>query len=506
MQSIKRPVIDKSLGWATLCGLLIIYAFMFQNARGVWEPSEGRYVCVANEMVRSGNFIFPKLNDDLPHWTKPPLTYWALAISIKLFGHNTFAVRLPNALAFLLTIVFVYCLGLVFIPDRPWLQAVIYATFLFPFVSSNIITTDGILTMLETAAMSGFAAAYWSSGPQFLKRYGAVFGWMALGLAFMTKGPPALLPFLAFILFHFLSGKNKNFLKALKPGMGASVFLIIGCAWYLYVMLKDPELLDYFIRNEVAQRVFTGQHHRNPQWYGAFLVYLPTLIFGTLPWTFFVFRGIYRIVLKNCHIDGKSKITLNDKDRFLLFWFFVPLVVFFVSKSRLALYILPLFVPMAVITAGWIDFERIRRKKGIYRLAAWCTLLLILRGLSGFFPSASDNKHLADQITQNVGAMPIEEIIFVETKPSLGLSLYFNAEVEKVRLKKPEDQPLREEYLEEELTEAEPKRLWIVPLAKNDAFQRIVENMKFMVKPLGRVKGKKEYELYFDNVLVSEKE
>ncbi len=46
-------------------GLMTAYAFVFQNARGVWEPSEGRYVCVATEMIRNGDWTYPHLSDAL---------------------------------------------------------------------------------------------------------------------------------------------------------------------------------------------------------------------------------------------------------------------------------------------------------------------------------------------------------------------------------------------------------------------------------------------------------
>ena len=40
--------------------------------------------------------------------------------------------------------------------------------------------------------------------------------------------------------------------------------------------------LGYFLDYEVYDRVFTSAHDRNSQWYGAFEVYLPVLLAGTL--------------------------------------------------------------------------------------------------------------------------------------------------------------------------------------------------------------------------------
>src|ERR1700683_5179164 len=63
----------------------------------LWEPDEGRYAEIAREMVLSGDYVTPRDDFEL-YFEKPPLVYWAEAASIKVFGVNEFAVRLPAAL------------------------------------------------------------------------------------------------------------------------------------------------------------------------------------------------------------------------------------------------------------------------------------------------------------------------------------------------------------------------------------------------------------------------
>jgi 4-amino-4-deoxy-L-arabinose transferase-like glycosyltransferase len=63
----------------------------------LWEPDEGRYAEIAREMVVSGDYVTPRDDFEL-YFEKPPLVYWANAVSIKIFGANEFAVRLPAAL------------------------------------------------------------------------------------------------------------------------------------------------------------------------------------------------------------------------------------------------------------------------------------------------------------------------------------------------------------------------------------------------------------------------
>ena len=58
-------------------------------------PSEGRYVGVAWEMLRSGDWLTPTL-DGQPFFHKPPLFYWITASSLSVFGLHEWAGRLAS--------------------------------------------------------------------------------------------------------------------------------------------------------------------------------------------------------------------------------------------------------------------------------------------------------------------------------------------------------------------------------------------------------------------------
>ena len=65
--------------------------------RALALPDEGRYVGVAWEMLRSGNWLIPTENG-LPFFHKPPLFYWLTAASMQLFGTGAAAARLAPLL------------------------------------------------------------------------------------------------------------------------------------------------------------------------------------------------------------------------------------------------------------------------------------------------------------------------------------------------------------------------------------------------------------------------
>src|SRR4249919_231318 len=89
---------------AWIAALAIVLALLFLGSRGIWDPDEGRYTNVALHMLDSGDWIDPHRSEEVNHWTKPPLTYWAIASSVAVFGHNAWAARLPAALSYLLCI------------------------------------------------------------------------------------------------------------------------------------------------------------------------------------------------------------------------------------------------------------------------------------------------------------------------------------------------------------------------------------------------------------------
>ena len=54
--------------------------------------------------LTAANWIEPHRSAEVAHWTKPPLTYWAIAGSVAASGHNAWAARLPAALSYLLCV------------------------------------------------------------------------------------------------------------------------------------------------------------------------------------------------------------------------------------------------------------------------------------------------------------------------------------------------------------------------------------------------------------------
>ncbi len=339
---------------------------------GLLETSEGRYASVGRAMLESGDWLVP-VHNGLRHLTKPPLTYWASAAGMKIFGVNEFGARFFLAIAAGFTSLGCFFIGRALFSSAVTgtVAALILICSLFFQVQFRGLTTDPFLTMFETFMVFAFLRYLQSNGKWQQARFSILF-WLMASFAMLTKGPPGLLPLLGIVPAALLKGHKDKLKNLFKSNFGWAAFSIIGLGWYLYLALKIPGLLQYFLVDETLNRVASGQHGRSAPFY-LFFILLPI---GVFPWTSFFFRG-----LKSA-IKGWKE---NFPQLFLLLWLGAPLLVFSLSRSKLAAYVLPLLVPVALIAAAGVRevFRQISAKNNDYRLHLRIVgILLIVTGVA----------------------------------------------------------------------------------------------------------------------------
>jgi len=292
---------------------VVLFTLFFQlGTRALNEPDEGRYSEAGREMMATGNWLMPRING-IPHLSKPPLTYWCVGASLRLFGVNEFAARLPAALAALSTLLAVYLLvrGAADEPTALWAVLMLTASTLF-FLIARLITADMLLTCWVTWSVW----ALWRRSQWFF---------VFLGLGVLTKGPIAVvLPLFALI---GLRPSLANF----RWANGLLIFFAISVPWFIVLAVQNAELWRYFFVREIFQRVATTEHGRSQPWWFLIVVMLG----GFLPWTFLLF----------------SRRKLDAATRMFAAWAVLGLVLFSLSQSKLPTYVLPLMPPLAALAA-----------------------------------------------------------------------------------------------------------------------------------------------------------
>ena len=396
--------------WLMLLAMLL--AFAFQGSRGLWNTDEGRYVDGALQMVDSGNYLVPAYSPIEVNLSKPPVTYWVIATAVKWLGRNTWATRLPWAFAFVATVWLLYGMGLRLVPDKPWLPGLVYVLSLPPFIAANVVNPDTLLTLCEALAMYGFVA--WRFAPDGSRaRAWLALMWSGWGLAFLTKGPPGLLPLLAVIPFLVVRDGWRG-VGRLFTLSGVVLFLLAGFGWYAVVVLRVPWALHYFLHYEIYDRIFTSVQHRNPGPWGWALVYLPTLILGTLPW--WPALGLAKLV-RRWKPAADEPPARADASLLLWLWFAIPFVVFCLAQSRLPAYVLPLFLPLSLLLARGLE-RSLDLRKPFQRLGlvVWIIALLALKGGVAYAVKQPhrDNRLIAARLSAMADPHAYSGVVFIE--------------------------------------------------------------------------------------------
>ncbi len=448
-----------------------VLALCFLGTRGMWDPDEGRYSNVALNMLDSGDWLNPHRNQDVGHWTKPPLTYWMIASSIAVFGANTWAARLPAALSYLLCVWLTWRIARRLSPGSQNAAALAYASMGFTVGASQLITTDYVLAACETLAMWAFVEARFTQAdaakghagkPLRPGRWIALM-WVGFALAFITKGPVGLVLLPVVLLFDYLMPGRRR--RRVLQWSGMVLFAVLALPWYLAVFHGNPGLFQYFVGDEVVNRMTTGEFGRHAEWYGWIEIYLPTLVVGALPWTPTFWRWARGLPALAKPWRGDPARRQADAHWLLVcLWLLLPLLVFCFARSRMPLYLLPLFVPLALIVA--LQWQSEKRPLPRWQwLLAWVALLLALKLALAWWPTHKDAGAWADAIRER-SRVPVEEVVFVEDMARYGLHLHLGTgtEVEKISLetiKEPRFNPTYDEPLVVELAEHESGVVWV---------------------------------------------
>lgn len=341
---ITRPKVvtvrSTSARWrAVVIGLAVLMLFFQLGTRGLSEPDEGRYAEIGREMAATGDWFVPRLNG-VAHPSKPPITYWLIALSIRVFGVNEFAARLPAALAGLGTLVAVYLLVRSAWDDdeRVSLWAVVVLLTCVEFaVVARLITPDMILTCFVAWSVWCFWRWYVSAD----RPWGTILWfYVFLGLAMMTKGPiGVVLPLFAVFGLRWRNANLK--LRQMHWSKGALVFALISAPWFVALAWRQPGLWNYFLVRELFERVATGNLHRGkPIWF-----FVPIMLMGSWPWT----ALLPALARTPCNTTRQRELA-----RLCMAWWALGLVLFTMSRSKLPTYVVPLYAPVAVLVAPLI--------------------------------------------------------------------------------------------------------------------------------------------------------
>lgn len=284
-----------------LLGLIVIglVLFLFYTwSMPLIDPDEPRYASTASDMVMNNNWIVPHFNG-APRINKPPLFYWAIAISYKIFGISEFSARLPATLAAIGTVLITYLWGRQ-LEDRKngfWAGVMLMVSPLFFFVS-RLCITDMLLTFFVSASLYLFFIEYTEANKNNLRR---LFLYFLLSMVFLVKGPVGLLLFILIAIGFLLWIRDFQSIRRLWYLPGFLLFLGIICAWGIPFWLSlGTKQIFTLLSQEMSGRFVSGYAHPQPFYY-----YVPVFFMGFFPWSLFVFIPFLHIQKQRQSMPGE---------------------------------------------------------------------------------------------------------------------------------------------------------------------------------------------------------
>jgi 4-amino-4-deoxy-L-arabinose transferase-like glycosyltransferase len=324
----------------------------------LWDIDEGNNSACSEDMLESGDYVVPKFNGA---WRvdKPALLYWLQVGAYRAFGVGEFAARLPSALAALVAVLLTYQLGRrLFDPVTGLLGGLVLASAPMFCVAAHFANPDALLNACMILTFLCCWRAFQGGNTRWLIAAGA-----AAGLGVLAKGPVAVvLPAGAVGLF-LLCSRRLGLLWDRRVLWAVLACLLVFAPWYAWVTndTRGFFLEGFFLTHNLGRYLHAMEGHSGgpaggAPWIGTTLrvLYYPlVLLVGLAPWSVFLgLAGWYGLGGRARADDAPGGPAAY---RFLWCWIAVCLLFFAAAGTKLPNYILPLYAPVALLVARFLQ-------------------------------------------------------------------------------------------------------------------------------------------------------
>jgi 4-amino-4-deoxy-L-arabinose transferase-like glycosyltransferase len=379
-----------------LVGLALLLMAVGLGLRDPWPADEPRFALVAQDMLRSGDWLIPRVGGDL-YADKPPFFFWLLASAMALTGSLRVGFLLPSLLAGIGATLLVYDLLRRARGREVALSGAFLLLLTFQFTwQMRHAQIDGVLCFLTTLSLYGLLRhVVLGPAPGWF-----VAGWAVAGLGVITKGV-GFLPLLALLPFALLVRRGW---PAAVTGVGrlslagAAAMLVAIGIWFVPMMLVTSaggDLLAYrqeILFQQTVTRYADAWHHHEPLWY-YFSNVIPVMwlpLIALVPWLWPRWRDALR-----------ARDTLVA---LLLAWVVIVVLFFTASTGKRGLYVLPAVPALAMAAAPWLP--QLLRALGTRRLAFGLASLLVGVMALGAAYFAVDSG-AAERMVRDFGVQPV---------------------------------------------------------------------------------------------------
>jgi 4-amino-4-deoxy-L-arabinose transferase-like glycosyltransferase len=228
-----------------LAGLLHLTTLGWSD---LYNHTEGQYAGAAREMIQNHQWLWPT-NNGLPRLPKPPLLYWLIIGSFKIFGINSAAARLPIALATIASVALTFLIGEK-LGDywRGFFAGLIYLCSCGTSLLGRVIMPEPVFSAFIAGAIFCAVCGYQRRRGRMLWFLGV---WLCCALACLTKSLLGLIyPLAIFVLLAVFYREARLRFRKLFHWSYMSIFVVLFLPWYVATELHFPGFLGQLLRVE----------------------------------------------------------------------------------------------------------------------------------------------------------------------------------------------------------------------------------------------------------------
>jgi 4-amino-4-deoxy-L-arabinose transferase-like glycosyltransferase len=236
---------------ALFASLIALAALLHLTTMGwgdLYNHTEGQYAGAAREMIQTHQWLWPT-NDALPRLPKPPLLYWLIVGSFKIFGINSVAARVPIALAAMASAALTFLIGEK-LGDywRGFFAGLIFLCSCGTALLGRIIMPEPVFSAFIAGAIFCGVCGY-----QRRRRRNFWFlgFWICCALACLTKTVLGLIyPLAIFLLLSVFYREARIRFRRLFHWGYISIFIVLLVPWYIATERHFPGFLRELFRVE----------------------------------------------------------------------------------------------------------------------------------------------------------------------------------------------------------------------------------------------------------------
>ncbi|NVK05378.1 MAG: glycosyltransferase family 39 protein [Flavobacteriia bacterium] len=354
----------------------------------ILDIDSAQYAAISKEMVETGSYleVFQQGQDYLD---KPPFLFWLNSFFFWIFGYFNWSFKIGSVLFSAVGVIATYKLGNLLYNKRiGFVAALMLMTSFSMVLMNNDVRTDTILTSAVVISVWKLTAYLY-----YKKRSDLIYGFVAMAIAMMTKGPIGMLIPLFALVSYTLGRKRYNdlFRAQWLWGIAIVAILLIPMSYGLYQqfdahpekvvnivtpdgVVKEDSVsgLKFFYWDQSFGRI-TGdnpwQNDAGP------LFFVHTFIWSFFPWSLLAFWAIFwRIItaIKDV-VRGEKKQEWLTLGGFLLTFFSLSL-----SNYKLPHYIYVVMPFAAIFTSEFTLRIAFEKPKSWYRIALSLQILNVI--------------------------------------------------------------------------------------------------------------------------------